>query len=191
MKLGVFGGTFDPIHVGHLIAAEEARESAGLDRMLFVPAGRPPHRPRPPVASVADRVRMTAIAIEGHPGFSLDEREASAGAARYTIETLESLRGEFGPDCRLHLVIGADSLLDLPNWREPEKIRALATIVVVDRPGFDPGAAGSGEGTVRVPGARVGISSSEIRDRLRLGRSVRYLVPEAVLAYISERRLYS
>ena len=192
-NVGVFGGTFDPVHLGHLIAAEEARQALALDRVLFVPAGMPPHRTRPPVASAADRVRLVELAIDGHPAFSLDRREAGAGRTCYTVETLAALRAEMGESCRLHLVIGADSLLDLPGWREPERILSLASIVVVDRPGSaletaDPDLLAL---VVRVPGARVGISSSEIRDRLLAGRSVRYLLPEAVRAYIAEHRLYA
>lgn len=191
-NVGVFGGTFDPVHLGHLIAAEEARQALALDRVLFVPAGMPPHRARPPIASAADRVRLVELAIDGHPAFSLDEREAGAGRTCYTVETLDALRAEMGESCRLHLVIGADSLRDLPGWREPERILSLASIVVVERPGSaletaDPDLLAL---VVRVPGARVGISSSEIRDRLRAGRSVRYLVPDAVRAYIAEHRLY-
>jgi nicotinate-nucleotide adenylyltransferase len=191
--VGVFGGTFDPIHLGHLIAAEEARLALDLERVLFIPAGRPPHRAKPPLAPEEDRVRMVATAIEGHPAFALDLREVGAGRTCYTVETLEALRAELGATRRLHLVIGSDSLLDLPAWREPERIVELAALAVVERPGWtlegaDPSLMHRVE---RVPGARVGISSSEIRERLRAGRSVRYLVPDAVRAYIAEHRLYA
>ena len=192
-RLGIFGGTFDPIHVGHLIAAEEARLAVPLERVFFMPSGLPPHRSKPPVASAEHRTRMVALAIDGHPDFLLDDREVRAGRSVYTVETLEELRAHHGPGCALHLIIGGDSLLDLPMWRDPGRILDLATIVVIERPGSplegaDPALLAR---AVRVPGARVAVSSSGIRDRLRAGQPVRYLVPEAVRSYIARNRLYT
>jgi nicotinate-nucleotide adenylyltransferase len=193
LRLGVFGGTFDPVHLGHLIAAEEARLAVPLDRVLFIPSGQPPHRSKPPSASAEQRARMVALAINGHADFVLDEREVRAERVVYTIETLKALKVEHGPACRLHLIIGGDSLLDFPLWREPLRILDLATVVVIERPGSplegaDPMLLGR---VLRVSGARVAISAREIRDRLGTGRSVRYLVPEAVQSFIERNRLYA
>lgn len=192
-RLGIFGGTFDPVHLGHLIAAEEARLFVPLDRILFMPSGYPPHRSKPPTAPAVHRARMAALAIQGHPDFALDDREVRAGRTVYTVETLEALRSEHGSGCALYLIVGADSLVDLPLWRDPGRILELATVVVIERPGAplegaDPAFLAR---AVRVPGARVAISSSAIRDRLQAGRPVRYLVPEAVRSYIAEHRLYT
>jgi nicotinate-nucleotide adenylyltransferase len=192
-RFGIFGGTFDPIHIGHLIAAEEARLAVGLDRVVFVPAGIPPHRERPPAAPAAQRTEMVRRAIAGHPAFDLDEREARAGRPVYTVETLEALRSDGGAARDLFFIVGADSLAEFQTWRDPDRILDLCTLVVVERPGtewsgIDPALL---RRVVRVPGARVGISAREIRERLASGLPVRYLVPDAVRAAIEEFGLYA
>src|SRR5262249_32930148 len=135
MRLGLFGGTFDPIHLGHLILAEQCRESCGLDRVWFVVAGAPPHKPGGRTA-VAHRLEMVGIAIAGHSAFAVSDIEATRPGPHYSVETLETLRQDH-PDEELFFLIGADSLEDLPSWREPERIARLATIVVVNRPGIE------------------------------------------------------
>src|SRR5689334_2752563 len=135
MRLGLFGGTFDPIHLGHLILAESCREACRLDLVWFVVAGAPPHKPgdRTPVA---DRLEMARIAVAGHPAFEVSEVEAKRPGPSYSVETLEAIHAD-RPDDDLFFLIGADSLADLPHWRQPRRIAELATVVVVNRPGLD------------------------------------------------------
>jgi nicotinate-nucleotide adenylyltransferase len=195
MRLGLYGGTFDPIHLGHLILAEQCREACGLDRVWLIVAGSPPHKPggRTPVGH---RLEMVRIAIAGHPAFAASDIEAKRPGPHYSVETLESIRREH-PDDDLFFLIGADSLADLPTWREPERIARLATIVVVNRPGIeevDPARLPDfGPGShplawVSIP--PVGIASSDLRRRLAEGRSIRYMVPRGVEAYIEAHGLY-
>jgi nicotinate-nucleotide adenylyltransferase len=195
MRLGVYGGTFDPIHLGHLILAESCREACALDRVWFVVAGSPPHKPgeRTPVA---DRLEMVRIAIAGHPSFEVSEVEAHGPSPSYTYQTLESIaRDRPGDD--LFFLIGADSLADLPFWRHPERIAAAATIVVVNRPGIDPALLAAppdlgpnARPIVNVTIPPIGIASHDLRRRVAEGRSIRYLVPRGVEAYIEAQGLY-
>jgi nicotinate-nucleotide adenylyltransferase len=196
MRLGLFGGTFDPIHLGHLILAEQCRESCRLDRVWFVVTGAPPHK-RGERTSVTDRLEMVRIAIAGHPAFAVSEIEASRPGPHYSVETLEAVTRD-QPGDELFFLIGADSLADLPTWREPARIAALATIVVVNRPGVD--CAGSVALPEFGPPARpflsvtippVGIASSDLRCRVAEGRSIRYMVPRGVEAYIEANKLYA
>ncbi len=193
MRLGLFGGTFDPIHLGHLILAEACREACRLDRVWFVVAGMPPHK-RGERTPVADRLEMARIATAGHPAFEVSEIESRTDGPSYSVLTLEAIRRE-RPEDELFFLIGADSLVDLPTWREPERIAALATIVVVNRPGIDPPAIPPDLGpdarpflTVNVP--PIGIASTDLRRRVAEGRSIRYQVPRGVEAYIAEQELY-
>jgi nicotinate-nucleotide adenylyltransferase len=195
MRLGLYGGTFDPIHLGHLILAEQCLEACGLDRVWLIVAGSPPHKPggRTPVGH---RLEMVGIAIAGHPAFAASDIEAKRPGPHYSVETLESIRRDH-PDDELFFLIGADSLADLPTWREPERIARLATIVVVNRPGIeeaDPARLPDfGPGSyplawVSIP--PVGIASSDLRRRLAEGWSIRYMVPRGVEAYIEAHGLY-
>jgi nicotinate-nucleotide adenylyltransferase len=197
MRLGLFGGTFDPIHVGHLILAESCREACRLDRVWFVVAGAPPHKAGPRTA-VADRLEMVRIAIAGHPAFEVSELETSRPGPHYSVETLEEVHRR-RPDDEIFFLIGADSLVDLPRWRQPERIAALATVVVVSRPStttaqpitpFRPefGAAARPMQMVEIP--LIGIASNDLRRRIAEGRSIRYQVPRGVEAYIHAHRLY-
>lgn len=195
MRLGLFGGTFDPIHLGHLILAEACREFCALDRVWFVVAGAPPHK-RGDRTAVADRLEMVRIAIAGHPAFEVSEIEAQRPGPHYSVETLEQIRRE-RPGDDLFFLIGADSLRDLPTWREPAQIATLATIVVVNRPGIDPTLLvalpdfGPGTHPLRVVDIPpVGIASTDLRRRASEGRSVRYQVPRGVEAYIVAQALY-
>ena len=193
MRLGLFGGTFDPIHLGHLILAESCREACGLDRVWFVVTASPPHKPdgRTPVA---DRLEMARIATAGHPAFEVSEIEAHATGPTYSYQTLEALHAE-RPDDDLFFLIGADSLADLPGWRRPDRIAELATIVVVNRPGIDPPSSPpdlgpSARPIVRVDVPPIGIASTDLRRRRAEGRSIRYQVPRGVEAYLIEHGLY-
>jgi nicotinate-nucleotide adenylyltransferase len=198
MRLGLFGGTFDPIHLGHLILAEQCREACRLDRVWFVVAGSPPHKQgeRTPVAH---RLEMVRIGIAGHPAFEVSDLEARRPGPPYSVETLEGVRAE-RPDDELFFLIGADSLLDLPSWREPAGIAQLATIVVVNRPGIDevdtidqaplPSFGPGAKPFVSVTIPPIGIASTDLRERLAEGRSIRYMVPRGVEAYIDAQGLY-
>lgn len=197
MRLGLFGGTFDPIHLGHLILAEQCREACGLDRVWFVVTASPPHKSgaRTPVRH---RLEMARIAVAGHPKFEVSEVEAKRPGPHYSVETLTELHAERPAD-DLFFLIGADSLVDLPTWRQPEGIARLATIVVVNRHGIDlnpvdPAALPDlGPGTkplVAVSVPPIGIASSDLRRRLAEGRGIRYMVPRGVEAYIDAQKLY-
>lgn len=193
MRLGLFGGTFDPIHQGHLILAEQCREACELDRVWFVVAGSPPHKQgeRTPVQH---RLEMARIAIAGHPAFEVSEIEARRPGPHYSVETLRAIREE-RPEDPLFFIIGADSLADLPTWRQPEIIAQLATIVVVNRPGIDPPSTlpdfGPGSHPLRaVTIPPIGIASNDLRRRLTENRTICYLVPRGVEAYIEAQGLY-
>ena len=196
MRLGLFGGTFDPIHLGHLILAESCRERCALDRVWFVVNATPPHK-RGERTPVDQRLEMARIATAGHPQFEVSEIEAHGDEPHYSYETLERLQSE-RPGDELYFLIGADSLADLPTWRHPERIAAAATIVVVNRPGIDPpnpmspalklGPVARSIQFVEAP--LIGIASTDLRRRKVEGRSIRYQVPRGVEAYIDARRLY-
>jgi nicotinate-nucleotide adenylyltransferase len=202
MRLGLFGGTFDPIHLGHLILAEACREACALDLVWFVVTATPPHK-RGGRTSIQHRLEMARIAVAGNPAFEVSEIEARTPGPHYSYQTLESLREE-RPGDDLFFLVGADSLVDLPGWRHPERVLAAAELVVVNRPGIDPAAAADPASALapllaRCPEARpvravevppIGISSTDLRLALAAGRSVRYRVPRGVEAYIDAQRLY-
>ena len=190
MKLGIMGGMFDPLHFGHLRAAENAREALGLDRVAFVPAAVPPHRDAP-AATALDRYAMVALGTAGHDAFVPWDGEIRRGGPSYTVDTARALRDE-NPGAALVLIVGADNLALLPQWRDPERLLALCTVAVVGRPGEGkaPGAGMDPARFVHVEGSHLPIASSALRKALREGRSVRYLVPEAVAGYIEKKGLY-
>ena len=200
MRMGVFGGTFDPVHVGHLIMAEQCREQAGLDQVRFVPAARPPHKLDRSLSSFGDRVEMLRLAVAGHPGFVIDDLEADRPGPSFTVDTLEALTNRY-PEASLELIVGADCLGDLPGWRDPARILELAELLIVRRPGFsgatpeqlrhDLGLAAEAPVRCReIDSPLVEISSHEIRERVAAGRSVRYWTSRAVECYIETHRLY-
>ena len=192
MRLGVFGGTFDPIHLGHLRAAENALEALGLDRVAFVPAAVPPHRTEP-LSSALDRYAMTALATAGHPRFAVSDVELAREGPSYTVDTVAGLRRE-RPEDEVFVIVGSDTFPEMVTWKEHARLRSLCTVAVVSRPGeraVPGGAAGAGDpGVARVEGPGLPISASEIRERVRQRRSVRYLVTDAVADYIEKRALY-
>jgi nicotinate-nucleotide adenylyltransferase len=191
MRLGLYGGTFDPIHLGHLILAEACREACGLDRVWFVVAGAPPHKPGGRT-EVNHRLEMVRLAVAGNPNFEVSEIETRRPGPHYSVETLELVARE-RPEDELFFLIGADSLVDLPHWRGPERIMKLASLVVANRPGFEPilpDVPLDARPIRQVTIPPIGLASHEIR-RLRLeGRSVRYQIPRAVEAYIDAHGLY-
>ena len=195
MRLGILGGTFDPIHNGHLAAAEAAVECAELDQVLFVPTGNPPHRP-PAVASGADRLEMCRRAIEGEPRFAVSDIELKRDGPSYTVDTLRALRGA-NPHAELFLVLGWDAASQLRSWHQPVEVLALAPIIVISRPGrIEPGtadieaAALDPARVILCPRATPAISASEIRWALLIGESISGLVPPAVERYIAAHHLY-
>jgi nicotinate-nucleotide adenylyltransferase len=193
VRIGLYGGTFDPVHFGHLRAAENAREGMGLDLVAFLPAAVPPHRGAP-LSAAADRLAMARLATESHPRFEACDAELRRPGPSYTVETVSTLLSE-RPSDSFVLVVGADTWPEITTWREPERLLSLVEVAVVDRPGFPgpgpevpfPGA----RGVTRVEGPSLPISATAIRERARQGRSVRFLVPDAVADYIAARRLYA
>jgi nicotinate-nucleotide adenylyltransferase len=184
MRVGVFGGTFDPVHVGHLAIANAALESVPLDRVLFVPARRAPLKDRGPVADEEDRLRMLELAVGGEPRFSVSRIELDRAGPSYTVETLEQLTGNDD----LFLILGSDAMANLPRWKDAARIAQLATLTVAERPGA-PERMGDAP-IVRFDAPRLDISSRELRARMSRGLSLRYLVPEPVWRHIEARGLY-
>ena len=190
MRIGVFGGSFDPVHIGHLILAEQCRWQARLDKVYFVPAPRPPHKHHGTVADYSDRVDLLRLALESSPDFFLETCEEKRVGPSYTVDTLRYLRQrESGHDW--FLILGADSVRDLETWREPEEIAKLCRLLTVERPGIAITQAPSYFECVRVESPLVEISSTMIRDRCRLNQSIRYLTPANVEKYLIDKQLYS
>ncbi len=209
--IGVFGGTFDPIHFGHLRMAEELAEVLNLTEVRIIPAGQPPHRtvPRTPARH---RLAMARLAIAGNPRFKLDDREVQQARASYTVDTLRALRHELGAEQSIWLFMGADAFLGLATWKEWRRLFELAHIAVAHRPGYrleQSDALNDGlrqelerrqvAGTPHTPAGSIllrpitqlDIAATDIRSRLLEGRSVRYLLPDGVLDYIQKNHLYS
>lgn len=208
--IGILGGSFDPIHCGHLRVALELQQDLGLSEMRLIPCGEPPHR-APPVASGAQRLAMLKAAIQGEPGLVADERELKRAGPSYTVDTLTSLRAEMSDDVPLCLVMGKDAFLGLHTWHRWRELVDLAHIVVAERPGCDKRAAGE---VAKIYSARrveaadllrkrpagfilpwpvtaLDISSSRIRALRATGKSARYLVPDAVMEIIQSQRIYT
>lgn len=199
-KLGVFGGTFDPIHLGHLMLAEEARERLALDQVLFLPAANPPHKQDRRVTAGRARLEMVELAIAGNPAFVASGLELDRDGVSFTVDTLASLRAAH-PATTLFLMLGADNLPELPRWHRWEEILRLARLAVARRPGQPPldfsvlsPTASDAEleamahRVIEIP--LIDISSRRLRERVATGRSIRYQVPSAVLAYIQSHGLY-
>lgn len=194
-KIGVMGGTFDPIHNGHLFAAGEAMAQLSLDRVIFIPAGTPPHKRYAGMAPAEDRYAMTALAVGGSAAFAASRIETDRAGSSYTSDTLEALAGVY-PDADFFLIVGIDSAVDIPNWYHPDKILSLCTVVAVARPGFlrDKIVALTPEireSLVIVDSGLMDVSATEIRNRVRSGLCVSHLIPEAVCEYIRKKNLYS
>lgn len=199
-SLGILGGTFDPIHHGHLLIAEEARETLGLERVLLVPAASPPHKPGRPVTPAGHRFAMLELAVADNPAFDIGRQELERGGISYTLDTLLALRAERGAGASdPWLIMSEEALAGFPTWHEPDRILELCRLAVVPRGGharLGDGWAGEHlpgrEDRVRfLPGPLLPISGSVVRRRAAAGRSVRYLVPEPVARYIADHRLYT
>lgn len=191
-RLGIFGGTFDPPHTGHLALAECAREQLGLDRVLFVPAARPPHKRGAKRSSAAHRVAMTRAAVRGNPAFAVSTIETRRRGPSWTVDTVRALAAEHAGE-ELWLLMGADSYAAFGTWREPAEIARHARLAVALRPGTRAPKRPRGVARDRVTfleNPELEISSSAVRERARAGRSVRYLVPDAVARHIARHGLY-
>jgi nicotinate-nucleotide adenylyltransferase len=197
VTVGIFGGTFDPPHLGHLAAAQEALETCGLDRVLFVPSERNPLKLDAQISPTDHRVAMTQLAIDGDPRFELSYADVGGDGPSFTVDLLERLRA-LGGETELAFVCGMDVLHELHRWREPLRMLKLARLIAIARPGVEQPTPESVD--ARVPGASaritivqtpgVALSSTELRERAAEGRSLRYLVTDAVAAYIAAHRLY-
>ncbi len=187
MRVGVFGGSFDPIHLGHLVLAESARDALRLDHVLLIPALSPPHKPHRALAPAEERWRMVELACADNAALRPSRIELDRAGRAFTADTLRSLHEAATKPTEYFLVIGADSLRDMHTWREPETIRRLARLVVAPRPGVHVLA---DESVIVLAQPPLGISASDIRARVRGGRTIRYFVPDAVRAHIFERGLY-
>ncbi|HXG39991.1 MAG TPA: nicotinate-nucleotide adenylyltransferase [Candidatus Limnocylindrales bacterium] len=200
-SLGVLGGTFDPIHLGHLVIAEQVRVALGLERVLFVPAGTPPHKPGRPISRAGDRLAMVELAIADHPAFEASRLEVDRPGPSYSVDTLASLAEAAraaGREPDLTFILSAEAFEEIETWHEPSRILQLATIAVVPRGAARPPSRswvgerfpGLEDRVVLVDAPRIELSASGIRDRVRRGWSIRYLVPPPVEAYIADHRLY-
>jgi nicotinate-nucleotide adenylyltransferase len=191
MNIGIFGGTFDPPHVGHLIAVECAREILRLDSVRVIPAAVSPHKVGQERSPAADRLAMVRLAFADCPGYVIDDRELRRAAPSYMVDTLAELRAEFPRD-HLVLLLGRDNLPEFETWREPERILAVADVVAMNRPVQENDAGPAGiEGRIkRLDTPLIDISSSLIRERVREGKNIRHMVPGAVQDYIDRLGLY-
>ncbi|MFC1911133.1 nicotinate-nucleotide adenylyltransferase [Chloroflexota bacterium] len=196
MNIGVLGGTFDPIHVGHLIIAEEARIKLGLAEVLFVPAGQPWLKQDRDITPAAHRVEMVRRAIADNPYFELSTLEVDRSGPSYTVDTLTFLQDQRGSKTSLFFILGRDTLAELPLWKEPRRVIQLCRLVVPPRLGsrdlrhLEEATPGLLERVIQLDMPVIGISSSEIRQRIARGLSVRYLVPHVVEEYITEQKIY-
>ena len=191
-RLGIMGGTFDPIHYGHLVTAEEALVQFELEGVLFVPTGSPWMKEHEVVSPAEDRYLMTVIATASNPVFSVSRIEVDREGQTFAVDTLRALKDE--TDADLYFVTGADAILEILHWKEPEELFELAHFIAATRPGYDvagfevPGGARDAVTVMTIPA--LAISSTDIRDRVKSGRPIRYLVPEGVKSYIEKAGLY-
>ena len=198
-KIGIMGGTFDPIHIGHLILAKSAYEQLFLDKVLFIPAGNPPHKPaRPGCGTNEQRLEMVRLAVKDEPAFEVDTIEMDSDTESYSYLTLEKLKKR-DPDADYYFIIGQDSLINFHTWKKPEEIVKLAHIAAADRPGYDPEAMKKiTDENERIFGGDfiifecpdIQISSTALRERIKQGLDVRFYVPEAVNEYIIKNGIY-
>lgn len=196
-KVGVLGGTFDPIHIAHLIIAEECRFHLELDRVFFVPVGTPPHKLSKPVTDAEYRLTMVELAIASNPNFVLSRIDIDRRGPCYSVDTIELLQNELGVDVEIYFIIGADSLMDMPNWHNPKRLLELCRFAVVRRPHYEvdmqsletslPGIS-SLVHFVQAP--EMSFSSSNIQKRVRLGLPIKYQVLSSVEEYIYTQKLY-
>lgn len=197
-RIGVMGGTFNPIHYGHLVAAEWCREALGLEQVIFVPSANPPHKKMQGIADAENRLRMVQLAIKDHPHFFASDIELRRSGLSYTVDTLEELSGK-NKGAELYFIMGVDAFLDLDSWKNPARILEISHLLVVTRPGYKISYSELDElelppdlpdriVELEIPGLH--ISASEIRKRIAADKTVRYLLPPLVEEYIYKHRLY-
>lgn len=198
MNIGIFGGTFDPIHEGHLAVAEGVRAAMNLRRIIFIPTGQPWLKEDLVVSAAADRVEMVRLATAEKDGFELSTIEVERPGPSYTVDTLEVLRRQLGPETNLFFLVGSDALADFPKWKEPHRIIEMCRLIAFGRPGFplppldqfERKLPGISQRVVFAETPAVDISATEIRSRVASGLSINGMVPRAVEQYIKERQLY-
>ena len=198
MRIGILGGTFDPIHIAHLIIAEESRMRVPLQKVVFIPTGQPWLKSDRQITAGSLRMEMVRQAVADNPAFDSSSIEIDRPGLTYSVDTLEELAGQWGPDVEVNFIVGVDSLLSLPRWKDPERFLDLCTVTAVTRPGYSPEALEDVKQQFPalerklglIEGPSIGISGTEIRRRVASGLSVRYLVPPGVERYIAERGLY-
>ena len=197
MRVGILGGTFDPVHLGHLILAEEAWARLQLSQVFFVPAGDPPHKRGTPISPVQHRLRMLELAIAGNPHFALSRVDADRPGPHYTVDMVKLLQEQFGPQAELFFLMGFDSLIDLPNWHQPQELLRLCRVVALTRFGYridwaqlEAALPGIRERTTLLPMPELDIASHILQQRVREGWPIRYQVPAPVEEYIYQHGLY-
>jgi len=197
VRLGIMGGTFDPIHFGHLVAAEEALVQFNLDKVVFMPTGQPARKTHVSVSPSEHRYLMTVLATAGNPDFDVSRMEIDRPGLTYTVDTLKTFRDQYGSDTELHFITGADAVWEIVTWKDAEEFEGLCTFIAATRPGYDLDAARSEHAEelaklniefIEVPA--LAISSTDIRQRAKEGRPISYLVPEPVARYIDKYSLY-
>jgi len=188
MRIGILGGTFNPIHIGHLILAEEALSKLKLDKVVFVPTYIPPHKSIEGSVKPHDRLKMVELAIADNPSFEISDFEISSKKTSYSINTLKEFRSKHGADVQLYFITGSDLLKDLFSWKNVNDIFKISKFIVANRPGYPVTELPKEVETVVI--TPIEVSSEDIRKRLKAERSIRYLVPEKVRSYILERNLY-
>jgi nicotinate-nucleotide adenylyltransferase len=197
VRIGILGGTFDPPHIGHLVIAEETRKKLALAKVYFVPARQPPHKLSEPVSPLEDRVAMLRLALDASPFFVLSLAEANRPGPSYTVDTLRQLRTEFPPAAEFFLIMGMDSLANLPTWHKPGELIQMCRLAVLRRPGYSaemdelerkiPGIKSK---VLFIPAPQLEISSSDLHGRVRGGLSIQSVVPAGVTEYIAQHHLY-
>ena len=189
MKIGLFGGSFDPVHLGHLLVAQAAREELDLERLFFIPAAQSPFKPDSKPTSGADRARLLRLALAGKAWCEIDEQELHRGGVSYTIDTVRDYHRRF-PDAEIFYLIGGDNVEKLPSWRDAEELARLAKFIVVPRPGQTEIPIPKPFGGQMLKGFPLGVSSSQIRARVKAGLTINHLVPEVVAEAIRGEGLY-
>lgn len=197
MRIGILGGTFDPIHYGHLVAAEECLCRLRLEKVLLLPAGQPPHKLRRPISPAEQRLAMLRLAAADNPGLAVSTIELERRGPSFSVDTVAALREQLGPDAELYFIVGTDALPELLTWYKPRLLLQLCVLAAVSRPGYmfdlSPVLAAlpeAAERIVQVPAPELDISSSNLRARVAAGLPIRYQLPEAVEQYIREQGLY-
>ncbi|HOM72971.1 MAG TPA: nicotinate-nucleotide adenylyltransferase, partial [Armatimonadota bacterium] len=195
-RIGIIGGTFDPVHIGHLIIAQEAWHKLELEKVVFVPAGIQPHKPDRPVTDREHRFNMVKLAVEDNPVFEVSRAELDRPGPSFTVDTLAEFKRIYGDETRLFFIAGADAILEIQTWHQPDKIIEYAALVAAARPGYDLSRAKKLlpeeflQRIIFLEAPSVDISATQLRERVANGIPVRYLIPDPVVRYIIENRLF-